>query len=60
MKEANLFKKLAGFFGYPENPGMPTIYEMPDNDVYARSQFLDSLPKHRTFWPPHAKTRNMV
>jgi hypothetical protein len=47
----NLLKKLAEFFGYPENPGMPTIYEMP-NEIYARSQFLDSLPKHRTFWPP--------
>lgn len=47
----NLFKKLAGFFGYPENPGMPTIYEIP-SEVYARSQFLDSLPKHETFWPP--------
>jgi uncharacterized protein YggT (Ycf19 family) len=47
----NLFEKLAGFFGYPENPGMPTIYEIP-NEVYARSQFLDSLPKHQTFWPP--------
>jgi uncharacterized protein YggT (Ycf19 family) len=47
----NLFKKLAGFFEYPENPGMPTIYEMP-NEVYARSQFLDTLPKHKTFWPP--------
>ena len=47
----NLFKKLAAFFGYPENPGMPTIYEIP-NEVYARSQFLESLPKHQTFWPP--------
>ena len=47
----NLFKKIAGFFGYPENSGMPTIYEMP-NEVYVRSQFLDNLPQHRTFWPP--------
>ena len=47
----NVFKKWAGFFGYPENPGMPTIYEIP-NEVYARSQFLESLPKHETFWPP--------
>ena len=47
----NLFQKFAGFFGYPENPGMPTIFEMP-NEVYARSQFLDSLPKHKTSWPP--------
>ena len=47
----NFFGKLAGFFGYPGNPGMPTIYETP-NDVYARSQFFDSLPKHKTYWPP--------
>ena len=50
----NLFKKLAGFFGYPENPGMPTIYEIP-NEVYARSQFLETLPKHRTSWPPQQR-----
>ena len=47
----NLFEKIAGIFGYPENPGMLTIYEMP-NTVYARSQFFDSLPKHKTYWPP--------
>lgn len=47
----NLFEKIAGLFGYPSNPGMPTIYEMP-NEVYARSQFFDSLPKHQTYWPP--------
>jgi uncharacterized protein YggT (Ycf19 family) len=41
----NLFKKIAGFFGYPENPGMPFIYKSPD-EVYA------SIPKHRTYWPP--------
>ena len=47
----NFFKKIAVFFGYPENTGMPTVYNMP-NEVYARSQFFDSLPKHRTYWPP--------
>ena len=47
----NFFKKIAVFFGYPTNPGMPTIYQMP-NEVYERSQFLDSLPKHKTYWPP--------
>ena len=47
----NLFEKIAGFFGYPENPGMLTIYEVP-NTSYARSQFFDSLPKHKTYWPP--------
>ena len=48
---ANLFKKIAGFFGYPENPGMLTIYQM-SNSVYARSELFDSLPKHKTYWPP--------
>ena len=41
----NFFKKIAELFGYPENPGMPTIYDLP-NELYA------NLPLHRTFWPP--------
>ena len=53
----NLFEKVAGLFGYPNNPGMPTIYEMP-NDVYARSRFFDSLPKHQTYWPPIQRPEN--
>ena len=48
---SNLFKTLAGFLGYPNNPGMPTIYEMPD-EIYARKSFLNALPKHSTNWPP--------
>jgi hypothetical protein len=51
---SNLFKKMAGPLGYPENPGMPTIYEMP-SDLYARAKFIDSLPKHQTQWPPIQK-----
>ena len=47
----NFLKKIAGLFGYPQNPGMPTIYEMP-NETYARSQFFDNLPTHKTYWPP--------
>ena len=47
----DFFKKIAGLFGYPQNPGMPTIYEM-SNETYARSQFFDSLPTHKTYWPP--------
>jgi hypothetical protein len=47
----NSFQKVAGFFGYPDNPGMPTIYN-PPSEIYARSRFLESLPRHRTFWPP--------
>nr|YP_009687929.1 hypothetical chloroplast RF89 [Haslea nusantara]YP_009687984.1 hypothetical chloroplast RF89 [Haslea nusantara]QDX17554.1 hypothetical chloroplast RF89 [Haslea nusantara]QDX17571.1 hypothetical chloroplast RF89 [Haslea nusantara] len=48
---SNSFKKIAGFFGYPDNPGMPTIYDLP-TESYTRSKFLDNLPVHRTFWPP--------
>ena len=47
----DFFKKIAGLFGYPQNPGMPTIYEM-SNETYARSEFFDSLPTHKTYWPP--------
>ena len=51
---SNIFKTAARAFGYPENPGMPTIYEMPSK-LYARAEFLDSLPMHRTSWPPLQK-----
>lgn len=47
----NFFEKIAGLFGYPQNPGMPITYKM-SQDVYTRSQFFDSLPKHKTYWPP--------
>ena len=45
------FQTVAGLFGYPKNPGMPTISDLP-NDVYSRSRFLENLPRHKTFWPP--------
>jgi uncharacterized protein YggT (Ycf19 family) len=48
---SHFFKGIAGFFGYPTNPGMPTMSEIP-SDQYNRSRFLDSLPIHRTYWPP--------
>ena len=47
----SLCQKIAGLFGYPGNPGMPTIYDRPD-EAMVRSRFLDNLPKHETFWPP--------
>ena len=47
----SFFRGIAGFFGYPTNPGMPTMSEIP-SDQYARSRFLDSLPTHSTYWPP--------
>ena len=46
-----IFKKLAQPFGYPENPGMPTIYQMPSK-AYAQREFFESLPEHKTSWPP--------
>ena len=48
---SNFFKTIAKVFGYPKNPGMPTISDFA-TDLDARSQFLDNLPRHRTFWPP--------
>ena len=46
----NFFQKIAGLFGYPKNPGMPAIPDL-GNEIYARSRFLDRLPRHKTFWP---------
>jgi hypothetical protein len=45
------FEKIAQYFGYPENPGMPTIYEGSD-PLYQRSNFFESLPKRVTYFPP--------
>lgn len=47
----NFFTKIAGLFGYPNNPGMPTIRDLSD-EAYSRSIFFDKLPRHETFWPP--------
>ena len=44
---SNFFKKVAGLFGYPENPGMSTVYQSPPAS-YARF----NLPLHETEWPP--------
>lgn len=54
----NFFKRLAGLFGYPENPGMPTLYDPRSNLAKADSKFFESLPIHETYWPtiPRPKT----
>jgi uncharacterized protein YggT (Ycf19 family) len=52
-----LFKKIAGLFGYPRNPGMLTIYDLSD-EASVRSKFLDNLPSHPTFWPPIQRPEN--
>lgn len=46
----HFFETIATRFGYPENPGMPTV-----PDVTNRSEFLSSLPRHKSFWPPAQK-----
>lgn len=53
----SLFKKIAGLFGYPGNPGMSTIYDLSD-EASVRSKFLENLPSHRTFWPPIQRPEN--
>ena len=53
----SLFKKLAGLFGYPANPGMSTSYDLPD-EASMRSKFLENLPLHQTFWPPIQRPEN--
>jgi hypothetical protein len=50
----NFFKRVARFFGYPNNPGMPKIENISDQ-VYIRSKFFNSLPFHKTSWPPTDK-----
>jgi hypothetical protein len=47
----HFFQKIAGFFGYPTNRGMPTLLDLP-SELYARSRFRDNLPTHETYWPP--------
>lgn len=48
---ATFFQTIASLFGYPKNPGMPTIPDV-SSEVYSRGRLLDSLPRHQTFWPP--------
>ncbi len=45
------FEKIAGFFGYPNNPGMPIVSQIAKK-VDTRSQFFYSLPTHSSSWPP--------
>ena len=45
------FEKIAQAFGYPENTGMPTLYEGSD-PTFRRLDFFESLPKRVTYFPP--------
>jgi hypothetical protein len=45
------FEGIAQVFGYPENPGMPTLYEGSD-PAFRRLNFFESLPKRLTYFPP--------
>jgi len=48
---SNFFKKTAKLFGYPNNPGMPVTPDV-SNEIEFRSEFINNLPTHKTFWPP--------
>lgn len=47
----NFFTKVAGFFGYPDNPGLP-IQQPFSEGLYYQNQILEKLPSHKTVWPP--------
>jgi hypothetical protein len=47
---ANLFQTIAGLFGFPKNPGIP--FNPAQAVGISKSDFIDRLPKHITFWPP--------
>ena len=45
------FKELAKHFGYPDNPGIPTVYDKPI-ELQTRLDFFNNLPVRKTYWPP--------
>ena len=49
---SDYFKSQAEILGYPENPGMPTLYDRT-NEEYAKLEFLERLPFRKTYWPPY-------
>ena len=48
---STFFKTIARIFGYPNNTGLPKVPSVSDQE-WARTSFMDSLPIHRTSWPP--------
>lgn len=48
---STFFKTIARTFGYPNNTGLPKVPSISDEE-WARTSFLESLPIHRTSWPP--------
>ena len=48
---SGFFKTIARIFGYPNNTGLPKVPSVSDEE-WARTSFLESLPTHRTSWPP--------
>ena len=53
---ADFFTSLAKLFGYPENPGIPIISDLPGD---TRSKFFDSLPIREMSWPPQERAENL-
>ena len=52
---SDFFDAIAKLFRYPINRGMPRISTLPENP---RTKFFESLPKHKTYWPPLEKPEN--
>ena len=48
---STFFKTIAKLFGYPNNTGLPKVPSVSDQE-WAQTSFMDSLPTHRTSWPP--------
>jgi uncharacterized protein YggT (Ycf19 family) len=46
----NFFTQIAGLFGYPKNPGIPTLSNFSS----------ESLPLHKTSWPPIQRPETWV
>ena len=45
----SFFQKIAGLFGYPNNPGMPVRPDI-ENEIFNKLRFLNSLPRRTTSW----------
>ena len=52
-----IFKNMAELFGYPDNFGMPTISNLP-NEFNSKSRLFNDLSYRITNWPPIERPEN--
>lgn len=55
---STFFKTIAKPFGYPNNTGITVFRDMSDEE-WAKFEFLDRLPMHKTSWPPQQKPETL-